>query len=331
MSERTDHWFNCPCGHEVKLWLHHIVSRNDESLSCSYCCYPPKALCNNDDCELCFNNSLASVPKIAKNWSAKNSHSPRMYFKTTPRQRCWITCDNDICGHDFNSAIWDLTKPKSCWCPYCCTNAKKVCMNVDCNYCYDRSFASHQKLEYWSFNNVIMPRSVYLRTTHEYEFFCEKGHVFTMSPSDVLNNKWCPICYPGRATTGNMLNIHLKKMFPDVKREKTYIWCKNPETNYKLRFDFYIPSKNVLIELDGLQHFKQCVPKWLPPDVQRARDIFKMEKALENGFRIIRIYQPDVWYNKNYWWLYLHAAIESDVETFYIGPPMLYDAHKKDM
>ena len=34
-------------------------------------------------------------------------------------------------------------------------------------------------------------------------------------------------------------------------------WCKNPETNKYLPFDFYIPDLNLIIEIDGDQHFEQ--------------------------------------------------------------------------
>ena len=38
--------------------------------------------------------------------------------------------------------------------------------------------------------------------------------------------------------------------------QKTFDNCISPISNRKLKFDFYIPSKNVLIEFDGPQHFK---------------------------------------------------------------------------
>ena len=49
------------------------------------------------------------------------------------------------------------------------------------------------------------------------------------------------------------------------EREKTFDGCK---TSLLLRFDFYIPSINTVIEYDGEQHFK-------------AIDIFGGEEALE--------------------------------------------------
>lgn len=332
MSDRNQkYWFNCPCGHEVELWLHHMVSRNDEGgLVCYYCCSPPKKLCEKTDCELCFSNSAASISRIAQNWSIKNApYTPRQYFKTTPRYRCWITCDS--CGHDFNTAIWDLAKPCYAWCPYCSEHSRKVCGNDKCLECFSKSFASHKKSKYWSQNNKTKPIKVFIRNSAKYEFFCKKGHIFTLSPGEINENKWCPICNPGKNTTEKLLHIYLKKHYPDVIKEKTFDWCRNEATNHLYRFDFYIPSKNIIIELDGLQHFEHCVPHWDPPDVTLYHDVVKMSKALEFGIRVVRIYQPDVWYNRNIWKRCLIAIIESDIEAFYIGPGILYDRHKKEM
>lgn len=40
------------------------------------------------------------------------------------------------------------------------------------------------------------------------------------------------------------------------EKEKTFIDCVNPKTNFLLRFDFYLPDYNIIIEYDGEQHFK---------------------------------------------------------------------------
>jgi very-short-patch-repair endonuclease len=64
-------------------------------------------------------------------------------------------------------------------------------------------------------------------------------------------------------------------------------------------YDFEI-GKNILIELDGLQHFQQ-VSNWQSPEIQQERDKYKIKCALENGKNIIHIYQEDVLHDKNNW------------------------------
>jgi hypothetical protein len=50
---------------------------------------------------------------------------------------------------------------------------------------------------------------------------------------------------------------------------------------------------NIIIELDGKQHFVQ-VSNWKSPDEQLKTDIFKMKKANQNNYSVIRIIQEDV-------------------------------------
>ena len=56
------------------------------------------------------------------------------------------------------------------------------------------------------------------------------------------------------------------------------------------RYDFYIPSQNLLIEYDGKQHFAKEGSGWNESfeEIQK-RDSIKNEWALNNGFNLIRI------------------------------------------
>lgn len=62
--------------------------------------------------------------------------------------------------------------------------------------------------------------------------------------------------------------------------------------NGKLRFDFYIPSRKILIEVDGEQHFKQ-VKKFHPSkqDFMHAKqnDYYKNSYALSHDFALYRV------------------------------------------
>lgn len=99
----------------------------------------------------------------------------------------------------------------------------------------------------------------------------------------------------------------------------------------RLQFDFCIEKFKVLIELDGNHHFMQ-VAKWTDPHVTQKRDIFKMVCAKNNRYSVIRIYQPDVWKDKNNWKKNLRESIR-----FHLFPHMTYlgelykDHHEKLM
>ena len=81
-------------------------------------------------------------------------------------------------------------------------------------------------------------------------------------------------------------------------------WCVRESTGRALRFDFLIKEHNVILELDGGQHFKQ-VRNWLSPEKQIRIDVYKMQQANKNGYSVIRLLQSDV-YKNSYSWLEEH-------------------------
>jgi very-short-patch-repair endonuclease len=76
----------------------------------------------------------------------------------------------------------------------------------------------------------------------------------------------------------------------------------------------------LIIECDGAQHFR-AIYCWKDPKLTQERDKYKMKCANEHGYSVIRIYQEDVWNNKNNWEENLKSAIKKyDIPTnVYIG------------
>lgn len=71
--------------------------------------------------------------------------------------------------------------------------------------------------------------------------------------------------------------------------EKTFKKCVNPKTNYRLRFDFYLPAYNYCIEYDGEQHYQE-VPFCSDTLKDRQyRDNLKDTFCNNNNIKLIRI------------------------------------------
>ena len=70
--------------------------------------------------------------------------------------------------------------------------------------------------------------------------------------------------------------------------------------NGVFRVDFILPLHNIAIEIDGPQHFRQ-ICNWLPSDIQRNRDVYKMKLMAEKGYRCIRILQEEILNNDDTW------------------------------
>jgi len=60
-----------------------------------------------------------------------------------------------------------------------------------------------------------------------------------------------------------------------------------------LPFDIYIPHLNVVIEVDGPQHFNTIKRKWGSAKSIRARDVVKMKACIDNGVAMIRVPQEE--------------------------------------
>ena len=62
---------------------------------------------------------------------------------------------------------------------------------------YERSFASHEKAEYWHpiNNGEIMPRNVFKSSGKKYWFNCNKcNHDFESGLDHISGGRWCPYC-----------------------------------------------------------------------------------------------------------------------------------------
>ena len=134
---------------------------------------------------------------------------------------------------------------------------------------------------------------------------------FSQTPHNHLQGKGCPTCYN---KTEKKVYDDLINHYPGLTFQFKANWCKNPETGRYFPFDFCIEEKSVIIELDGQGHFED-VKHWKSSfEEQHERDLFKQTNANENGFRIIRLMQEDVWSDKYDWLTELLGNIEDDTK-----------------
>jgi len=307
--------FNCDkCSHIFECSINGVT----QNIWCPYCAH--QLLCNDEDCQDCFNKSFASNPKEIY-WHSSNKLKPREVFNFS-KNKYKFNCDK--CHHVF---IYQLrTVSNGSWCQYCA--GKKLCDEQNCNDCFNRSFASHPKSKFWHVDNKLKPREVFRNCYKKYKFNCDKCHVFESSPNSITNIKsWCPKCV---YKTEKKLLEYLKNTFDSVESEFKLEGCINMETDRYLPYDFYLSNLNIIIELDGQHHFKS-VEYWGGDEKflkTKKHDLFKMGYALLENISIIRIYQPDVLSDKIDWRKQLLENIENckkEPGLFFIGSNNIYD------
>jgi very-short-patch-repair endonuclease len=297
MSANKKYWFKCDkCFHEFDASLCNVKA----GCWCSYC-FGDK-LCNDINCNSCFEKSFASHEK-AKCWSEKNDKCPRE-LSLNSQKKYLFKCDK--CDHEFDATLSHINRER--WCPYCFNPPLKLCSGNTCNHCFNNSFASYdtEKVKCWSERNKTNPRNVFKKARGKYWFKCETcSHEFESALYSVSIGAWCSIC---KNKTEKKLYKILSEKYNTIYQSR-YDWCMNTETNKHFPFDYELLDYKIIIELDGDQHFRQ-VWNWKSPEESLKRDLYKMDKANENGYTVIRLYQEDVLKDKNNWLVKLIEAIK---------------------
>jgi very-short-patch-repair endonuclease len=289
--------FNCPdCSHEFVARISNICYRDEW---CPYC--RGDNLCSDDNCYFCFLKSFASHSR-ADEWNyIKNNNTPRQICKHSNKEYHMI-CYN--CKHEDEVRISKITGKREYGCAFC--SRRRLCENEKCEMCFKHSFASHYRSQFFSKENDISARMFLKCSDKECKFNCDRcKRVFSAKLSNITSgNTWCPFC---KNKTAKKLLKFLEKLFEYIKIEQTFEWSKGKRL---YRYDFYIELLNLIIELDGGQHFKD-VRKWKSSfKEQQKRDRYKEDIALEHGISVIRISQEDVWHDRNDWQNKLKSALK---------------------
>lgn len=126
---------------------------------------------------------------------------------------------------------------------------------------------------------------------------CPKHGKFIQRARDHIARNGCPLC---KSSIGeNRIREYLIDNSIVFEEQKKFVGCKYKDT---LRFDFYVPSKNICIEFDGIQHFipysfssdQTDATKLRNLEDTQARDNIKVQYCLENRISLIRISYKEI-------------------------------------
>lgn len=183
----SKYYFICNvCNHELLVSLSQI-SRGQW---CSYC--TNRKLCDNEDCKICFDKSVASCDSIIVNrWSIKNDLSPRQVFKNSTT-KMYFMCD--VCNHETYAKVHKFVTSKM-KCFYC--SSKRICGRKDCEFCIPKTCQSYEArvINCWSDKNELKPYQIFKNSEINILFECNVcKHEFTTFPGRIKQNNWCPYC-----------------------------------------------------------------------------------------------------------------------------------------
>ena len=120
----------------------------------------------------------------------------------------------------------------------------------------------------------------YITNHTKIKIICLKHGIFEQRPNDHLNEYGCPLCSESKGET------KIRKYLIDNNilfiKQKRFNDCKNKNP---LPFDFYLPSNNLCIEYNGVQHYRpvECFGGEKYFKIQRKNDNIKLKYCKDNN------------------------------------------------
>jgi Zn finger protein HypA/HybF involved in hydrogenase expression len=135
---------NCPHSFTAKVSSITSLTRNTW---CPYCSSSTKKLCDDNDCDHCFNSSFASC-KMSKPkfWSKKNGKIKPRDLALNSNKKYYFDCN--VCSHEFSASLDNVVNGK--WCP--------KCAGKDCNSKSSKKSTSKKKINSDSDNDIKSKR-----------------------------------------------------------------------------------------------------------------------------------------------------------------------------
>ena len=133
-------------------------------------------------------------------------------------------------------------------------------------------------------------KAIYTKSRINIKIICPIDGEFEQTPFKHLQGQGCPICKTshGERLIAKILDSNRIKYI----RQKTFKDCINPKTNYPLVYDFDLLELKMLIEFNGMQHYKE-INYWHKNgrslENQRERDQIKKDYAISHGYKFLVI------------------------------------------
>lgn len=256
-NKQTQKWHCvCDCGNETEVKSGNL--RNGHTKSCG--CLRHKKAINH-------------INIVGEKFGRATVIEELEYDKIGHKTKCKCQCD---CGNIFITDCTSLRigKTQSCGC-----------------YCKDRISETHKiDMIGKKFGKLlVLQETEKLNRRLAYKCLCDCGNITIVRGED-LRSAHTTSCGCLKSKGEDVISELLRLNNIPFEKEKTFMTCRFPKTNYYARFDFFVDNK-YLIEFDGVQHFG-FPNKWDTNESyqeKKERDIYKNNWCKENNISLIRI------------------------------------------
>lgn len=143
--------------------------------------------------------------------------------------------------------------------------------------------------------NIELISNEYCGAKEYYKFKCSCGNIFSTTWGYLrsLSDARCPICSNRMSNIEHKVFLWLKENGVEFISQYSFDDCKDVS---KLKFDYYLPFYNKMIEVDGEQHFAPIRFGSISQEQAEInfrsnskRDKIKNDYCLEHGIELLRI------------------------------------------
>lgn len=279
-------WWLCPntcpegCLHEWEAELSKRVLRGIHA-GCPYCARTHK--------KTCIHTSIVGThPDIVTQWHPeKNGTLLPEDVTHGSSKKVWWLCPNTCtygCKHEWEARISDRTTA-TIGCPQCCNFLQKLCIHQSIAYTHTYLVKEWHPDK----NGELQPGQFSHGSEKKIWWRCtlNSSHIWITSIHNRCSGATCPRC---TNKTEILLFNYLSERYSNIVRRFTIDSCKRI---HMLPFDMCLIDKKIIIELDGPQHFRQ-ISNWLNWKTTMHRDVYKIQQAEKEGYKVIHISQEDV-------------------------------------
>ncbi|WAX23266.1 hypothetical protein VL10_ORF75 [Staphylococcus phage vB_SauM_VL10] len=185
-----------------------------------------------------------------------------------------VKLKHTICGNEFTVAPNDFKKGQRC--PKCSILKRRLSQEEWENRVSKLTGKEYTFLEKYKGNGMK------IKVKHE-----KCGNVYAVKPNNYLSGYRCPIC---KSSIGEQLLVNFLTN-KDITFIPQYYFNNLRGNKGYLRYDFYLPEYNILIEYNGIQHYKpvEFFGGLKTYKRQLERDNIKRQYAVDNNISLIEV------------------------------------------
>lgn len=244
-----------------------------------------------------FNDLETSFPEIAAQWDYKANYplTPRDVATNSNKKVAWLQ-------HYYDEELqkefvfkWEATicsRTRGRGCPYLQGNQSSLYKGFN-----DLATRKPSLIPEWNEvkNGKLTPEDITSGANRSVWWICSKcKHEWKAIVSSRTSGGGCPICNKS-SKTELYINDYLQMKGITFIKEHKFIDCRVKDL---LIYDFYLPEFNILIEVDGSQHFYYkskfgSLEEW---EKRKRYDNLKNQYCIDEGIPLLRIpyiYNPE--------------------------------------